>query len=126
NPDTDPSGYQTLQMLSLAETYYKKPGLAERVLANAPAGNIRDTETDLISALQLGQIDYLAIYRSDAMQRHLQSIDLPNAIDLSDPAQSASYASAVAHTKNGDLPGKPIVYAATIPSSAANPALAAK
>ena len=126
NPDTDPSGYQTLQMLGLAETYYKKPGLADRVLANAPASNIRDTETDLISALQLGQIDYLAIYRSDAMQHHLKSIDLPNAIDLSDPAQTASYAAAVAHTKNGDLPGKPIVYAATIPSSAANPALAAK
>ena len=27
NPDTDPSGYQTVQMLNLAETYYKTPGL---------------------------------------------------------------------------------------------------
>ncbi len=126
NPDTDPSGYQTLQMLNLAETYYKKPGLAARVLANAPASNIRNTETDLVSALQLGQIDYLAIYRSDAVQHHLKSIDLPSAIDLSDPALTQSYASAIAHTKNGDLPGKPIVYAATIPASASNPALAAK
>lgn len=126
NPDTDPSGYQTLQMLSLAESYYKQPGLAERVLANAPPANIRDTETDLISALQLGQIDYLAIYRSDAVQHHLQSIDLPSAIDLSDPDQSASYTTAVAHTKNGDLPGKPIVYAATIPSTAPNAGLAAR
>jgi molybdate/tungstate transport system substrate-binding protein len=31
-----------------------------------------------------------------------------------------------AHTKNGDLLGRPIVYAATIPSGASNPALAAK
>ncbi|HLJ18698.1 MAG TPA: extracellular solute-binding protein, partial [Stellaceae bacterium] len=126
NPDTDPSGYQTLQMLSLAGSYYKKPGLAERVLANAPTSNIRDTETDLISALQLGQIDYLAIYRSDAVQHHLESIALPSAIDLSDPALAQSYAPAVAHTKNGDLPGKPIVYAATIPAGASNPELAAK
>lgn len=126
NPDTDPSGYQTLQMLSLADTYYKNPGLADRILANAPASNIRDTETDLISALQLGQIDYLAIYRSDAMQHHLKSVDLPSAIDLSNPAQAQAYASAVAHTKNGDLPGKPIVYAATIPGNASNPVLAAK
>src|SRR5690348_12027235 len=36
NPDTDPSGYQTVQMLSLAEKYYSSPGLAEKVLANAP------------------------------------------------------------------------------------------
>ncbi len=126
NPDTDPSGYQTLQMLSLAESYYKKPGLTQRVLANAPASNIRDTETELISALQLGQIDYLAIYRSDAAQHHLKSIALPSPIDLSDPALAQSYASAVAHTKNGDLPGKPIVYAATIPGGASHAALAAK
>jgi molybdate/tungstate transport system substrate-binding protein len=126
NPDTDPSGYQTLQMLGLAESYYKRPGLADRLLANAPPSNIRDTETDLISSLQLGQIDYLAIYRSDAAQHHLQSIDLPSAVDLSDPALAQSYASAMAHTKNGDLPGKPIVYAATIPASASNPVLAAK
>jgi molybdate/tungstate transport system substrate-binding protein len=126
NPDTDPSGYQTLQMLSLAETYYKKPGLAQHVLANAPTSNIRDTETDLISALQLDQIDYLAIYRSDGLQHKLTSIDLPSAIDLSDPAQAQAYAAGIAHTKNGDLPGKPIVYAATIPSSASNPALATK
>ena len=32
NPDTDPSGYQTVQMLSLAEKYYNDPGLEEGVL----------------------------------------------------------------------------------------------
>ncbi len=67
DPDTDPSGYQTVQMLALAEKFYRAPGLAESILANAPRTNMRDTETSLISALQLGQIDYLAIYRSDAL-----------------------------------------------------------
>ncbi|MGH7088224.1 MAG: extracellular solute-binding protein, partial [Stellaceae bacterium] len=126
DPDTDPSGYQTLQMLALAETYYKAPGLAARILANAPPGNIRDTETELISALQLGQIDYLAIYHSDAVQHHLSSLDLPSAINLSDPARAEAYAAAVAHTRNGELPGRPIVYAATIPKDAPHPALATK
>jgi molybdate/tungstate transport system substrate-binding protein len=126
NPDTDPSGYQTLQMLRLADTYYHQPALSENVLKNAPRSNIRDTETDLISALQLGQIDYLAIYRSDALQHHLQSLDLPAAINLSDPALAKEYAAAVVETKNGALAGKPIVYAATIPNDAPHPALAAK
>jgi molybdate/tungstate transport system substrate-binding protein len=126
NPDTDPSGYQTVQMLDLAERFYKQTGLATRILANAPPSNMRDTETELISALQLGQIDYLAIYRSDAIQHKLKSIDLPRAIDLSDPALAQSYGEAVAHTKNGDLRGAPIVYAATIPKNAAHAALAAK
>jgi molybdate/tungstate transport system substrate-binding protein len=126
NPDTDPSGYQTLQMLALAERHYDRPGAAEKVLANAPLGNMRDTETDLIAALESGQIDYLAIYRSDALQHHLQFLDLPAAINLSDPAFSADYAEAVAHTKDGDLKGKPIIYAVTIPTNAEHPAAAVR
>jgi molybdate/tungstate transport system substrate-binding protein len=120
NPDTDPSGYQTVQMLNLAEKFYKEPGLEQKVLANAPLANMRDTETALISALQLGQIDYLAIYRSDALQHHLKFIDLPAKINLSDPAESAYYLTGVAHTKNGDLPGKPIVYAITMVDGSTN------
>jgi len=126
NPDTDPSGYQTVQMLSLAEKFYGDGGLEQRVLANAPLTNMRDTETSLISALQLGQIDYLAIYRSDALQHHLKFIDLPAKINLSDPAQTAYYQHGVAHTKNGDLAGKPIVYAVTMVNGSANAALAEK
>jgi molybdate/tungstate transport system substrate-binding protein len=126
NPDTDPSGYQTLQMLQLAEHYYKAPGLAAGILKNAPLANMRDTETSLIAALQTGQIDYLAIYRSDALQHHFDYLKLPAAIDLGDPAFSKQYASAVAHTKNGELHGKPIVYAVTIPRGADHPAEAAQ
>jgi molybdate/tungstate transport system substrate-binding protein len=124
DPDTDPSGYQTVQMLDLAEKFYKVRGLAGKILANAPRANMRDTETALISALQLGQIDYLAIYRSDAQQHHFRYLDLPARIDLSDPRDAAFYAEGVAHTKNGDLKGAPIVYAVTIPSNAPHPELA--
>jgi molybdate/tungstate transport system substrate-binding protein len=120
DPDTDPSGYQTVQMLDLAEKYYKAQGLQQAVMANAPLANMRDTETSLISALQLGQIDYLAIYRSDALQHHLKFIALPAQINLSDPADSAVYAQGVAHTKNGDLAGAPIVYAITIVNGSKN------
>jgi len=126
NPDTDPSGYQTVQMLNLAETYYKAPGLEEGVLKNAPLANMRDTETALISALQLGQIDYLAIYRSDALQHHLKFIDLPAQINLSDPADAAVYKAGVAHTKNGDLAGTPIVYAVTMVDGSKQAAAAEK
>ncbi len=68
-------GYQTVQTLTLAEKYYGAPGIAASILANAPEANMRDTETALISALQLGQIDYLAIYRSDALQHHLRYLE---------------------------------------------------
>jgi molybdate/tungstate transport system substrate-binding protein len=126
NPDTDPSGYQTVQMLNLANKYYKDPNIETSVLANAPLSNMRDTETSLISALQLGQIDYLAIYRSDALQHHLKFIDLPAQINLSDPADQAYYKQGVAHTKNGALTGKPIVYAITIVNGSKNADVAEK
>jgi molybdate/tungstate transport system substrate-binding protein len=126
NPDTDPSGYQTVQMLSLAEKFYNAPGLEQKILANAPLANMRDTETALISALQLGQIDYLAIYRSDALQHHLKFLDLPAKINLSDPAEQAYYRQGVAHTKNGDLAGTPIVYAISVVNGSKNAELAEK
>ncbi len=126
NPDTDPSGYQTLQMLSLAAKYYAAPGLAARILANAPKRNMRDTETSLISALELGEIDYLAIYRSDSLQHRFRYLALPAKIDLSDPAYAGFYKRAVVQTKNGAVSGRPIVYAATIVKGAAHPKLAAQ
>jgi molybdate/tungstate transport system substrate-binding protein len=121
NPDTDPSGYQTLQMLQLAEKYYHQPGLAQAILKNAPEKNIRDTETELIGALESGQIDYLAIYRSDAMQHHFKFLQLPAGIDLSDASRAGEYATVSVRTRNGELPARPIIYAVTVPLNAPHP-----
>ncbi len=121
NPDTDPSGYQTVQMLALAEKYYGQPGLEAAILHNAPTTNMRDTETELIAALQSGQIDYLAIYLSDARQHGFQYLELSPEINLSDARFSPSYAQASVQTANGSLSGKPIVYAVTIPNNAVHP-----
>ena len=126
NPDTDPSGYQTVQMLNLAEKYYNQPGLEQAILANAPKTNMRDTETELIAALQSGQIDYLAIYLSDARQHGFKYLQLPPQIDLSDAKYSSSYSQASVQTVNGTLTGAPIVYAVTLPNNAAHPDWATK
>jgi len=71
NPAADPSGYQILQALQLADGYYRDPGLSAAVLKNSPDSSVAETETSLLSALQSGQIDYLAIYRSDALEQPL-------------------------------------------------------
>jgi molybdate/tungstate transport system substrate-binding protein len=126
NPNTDPAGYATLQMLKLAEAYYKSPGLEAKILDNAPKANTRNAEVSLIGALQTGQIDYLAIYRSSAIQHHFEYIPMPAEINLSEPADAALYKTAVVDTKNGPLAGKPIVYGVTIPSNAQEAGWAAK
>ena len=121
NPDTDPSGYQTLQLLKLAEGSYRQPGLSQAILKNAPERNMRNTETELVGALESGQIDYLAIYRSDALQHHFQFLPMPEQIDLSSSAYAADYGKVSVITKNGELQGRPIVYAITVPLNAPHP-----
>lgn len=124
SPNTDPSGYQILEMMSLAEKYYHQPGLEAAILKNSPQSDMRDTETELIAALQSGQIDYLAMYRSDALQNGFKYLQLPPQINLSDAQYASSYATVSASTTNGPVTGAPIVYAATVPTNAAHPAWA--
>ena len=97
NPAADPSGYQILQMLQLANGYYHDPGLSASVLKNSPDSSVAETETSLLAALQSGQIDYLAIYKSSALESHLKYIALPAQINLSDPAMAAAYAKVSIH-----------------------------
>jgi len=127
NPAADPSGYQTLQMLQLANGYYHQPGLSASVLKNSPDSSVAETETSLIAALQSGQIDYLAIYTSTAQEQHLKYITLPTQINLSDPAMAAQYGKVSIHAGSlGTLTAKPIIYGLTIPASAPNAALGEK
>jgi molybdate/tungstate transport system substrate-binding protein len=127
NPAADPSGYQILQMLRLADSYYHGPKLAASVLKNSPNSSVATTETSLLGALQSGQIDYLAIYRSAALEQHLRYIHLPVQINLSDPALAADYAKVTIHAGSlGALTAKPIIYAMTIPASAPDAAVGQK
>jgi molybdate/tungstate transport system substrate-binding protein len=124
NPAADPSGYQTLQMLQLANGYYHNPNLSAAVLKNSPASSVAETETSLIAALQSGQIDYLAIYKSTAQEQHLKYIVLPPQINLSDPAMAAAYGKVSIHAGSlGTLTAKPIIYGLTIPTGAPDAAL---
>ena len=127
NPAADPSGYQTLQMLQLANGYYHQPDLSASVLKNSPDSSVAETETSLIAALQSGQIDYLAIYTSTAQEEHLKYIPLPPQINLSDPAMTAEYGKVSINAGSlGTLTAKPIIYGLTIPASAPNAALGEK
>jgi molybdate/tungstate transport system substrate-binding protein len=123
NPNTDPSGYQVLQMLRLAQGYYHAPNLSVGVLGNSPPATLVGTETQLLPALLSGQIDYLGIYRSDALQHRLHFIDLPPQIDLSDPTLAGTYGKVRVPTSSGEQTGKPIIYAFTVPTDASHAAL---
>ncbi|MGH2874503.1 MAG: extracellular solute-binding protein [Solirubrobacteraceae bacterium] len=125
NPAADPSGYQILQMLKLAQGYYHDPSISASVLRNSPDSSVAETETSLLAAVQSGQIDYLAIYRSDALQNHLKYINLPPQISLSNPALAKHYATVTTQgATSATVQAKPIIYGVTIPSNAPDKAVA--
>ncbi|MCK4378153.1 MAG: tungstate ABC transporter substrate-binding protein WtpA [Deltaproteobacteria bacterium] len=126
DPNVDPCGYRSLMVLQLAENYYRKPGLANRLLKNRPLANIRPKSVELISLLQTGNMDYAWEYRSVAIQHGLRYIELPASINLGDYRYDNDYQQAVV-TVTGKKPGttmtirgKSITYGITIIKDAPN------
>ena len=129
DPDLAPAGYRTLLMLDLAERYYRSPGLAARVLANAPGKNMRPNAAELAALLQTGELDYIFDYESVASAYGFKSLHLPAAIDLGDPTRSGEYAKARTRVRgkgndSATFVGAPIVYALSVPRGAPHPAAA--
>jgi len=126
----DPSGYRADMVMQLAETFYREPGLTDRLRATIPDRNIRRAEADLNAHLEAGELDYGWTYESLAIAHGLQYVKLLPEIDLSDPRFADRYATAtVALPEPGGraplrLRGAPIVFALTVPMNAPHAALA--
>lgn len=124
DPNLDPAGYRTLLVLQLAERHYGQPGLAARLLANAPRRNMRAKEVELVALIEAGELDYAWNYESVAQATGLRYLILPSTVDLSAEADSAAYAEAsvrVLGASRGDtitLTGRAIRYAVSIPTNA--------
>lgn len=128
DPATDPSGYRTLLVFQLAERHYAVPGLARRLLAAAPARNVRPREVDQIGMVQAGALDYVWTYENLARQAGLPYRTLPHDVDLGTVADSGAYAAASVRVPGRTprdsvtLAGAPISYALAVPRGAADSA----
>ncbi|MFB6178727.1 MAG: extracellular solute-binding protein [Halorientalis sp.] len=112
DPDLDPLGYRTLFVLELATDYYE----TDRDLRAAiPARNQIYPEAQLISQFETGAIDAAFAYRSMAVERGYEYVELPAAIDLSDPTATDHYADASYELPSGTVVrGGLISYGSTI------------
>lgn len=130
DPNTDPSGYRTLLTLQLAERFYNEPQLARRLLDAAPARNVRPREADQVALLQTNALDYIWTYQNLADNVGLRFVKLPDAIDLGEPADSATYrlASTRVMGKNRNdtiaVRGSPILFAVSAGTHAPHSAAA--
>jgi molybdate/tungstate transport system substrate-binding protein len=103
DPDSDPCGYRTVFTFMLAEKYYNKSGLAEK-MKSKDQEYIRPKEVDLVALLESDAIDYMFQYKSVAIQHGLKYIELPKDINLSDPSKNDIYSS-VSTEVAGSKPG---------------------
>jgi len=125
DPASDPCGYRTEMVLQLAEKYYSNTGMAS-VILDKDRRYIRPKEVDLLSLLDVGEIDYIFIYKSVAIQHRLEMIILPDEINLGDPQFEENYRSSSVEIP-GSQPGQtvtihgdPMVYSITMLDSAPN------
>jgi len=129
DPDADPCGYRAVLTMKLAEKHYGSSGLAG-LLFEKDNRFIRPKETDLLSLLETGTIDYIFLYRSVAQQHCLEYLVLPDEVNLKNPEFTDMYGS-VSVEISGKKPGEkivktgaPMVYGITIPANSRSPGLA--
>jgi len=126
DPNSDPCGVRAVLTSKLAEKYYNKKGLADKLLAK-DRKYIRPKETDLLALLETNELDYIFLYKSVAEQHHLNFITLPDEINLRNKEMAELYKS-VSVEVNGSKPGEkkteygePMIYGITIPTTVKNP-----
>ncbi|WP_134670911.1 extracellular solute-binding protein [Halorussus marinus] len=114
DPDLDPLGYRTLFALELAtERYDTDADLREAI----PSRDQLYPETQLVSQFETGNVDAAFTYRSDALARGYEYVDLPPEIDLSDPDREETYRTVSYTLPSGKtVRGAPVRYATTIRS----------
>lgn len=129
DPNMDPCGYRSVLTMKLAEKFYKKQGLARKMLAKN-INFIRPKETDLLALLESHTIDYIFLYRSVTLQHKLKALILPDQINLKQASLKKHYKN-VKVKISGKKPGTyiykygaPMVYGITIPNNSPNPKLA--
>jgi len=121
----DPCGYRTLMLWQLAEKYYNRPGLFNKLNSKCGTDLIYPKSIDLSAALLEGSVDYIFGYSSVAEQFGFYYINLPDRINLSNPAYADEY-SGVTVTVTGKeggvslVKGTPIEFAVAIPRNSTN------
>ena len=133
DPDVAPAGYRTILTMKLAERYYRAPGLAERLLQNAPRRNMRSNAAELAALLRLGDLDFIYDYESVAIANGFRYVRLPPAIDLGEPSLASVYAQVAVRVRSVStansttrtaridsvtINGEPIVFALGVPRGA--------
>jgi molybdate/tungstate transport system substrate-binding protein len=127
DPLLDPKGIATIWAMELAEQHYDQPGLRRQLLgADENAGQLV-AAAQLPTELRSGQLDAGFVDVHEAKAAGLAYITLPDDVNQGSPSLAATYATAVwLNPQTGQsFRGTPLVYTASVLSTARNPSGAA-
>jgi molybdate/tungstate transport system substrate-binding protein len=114
DPDLDPLGYRTLFALELATDFYDTDADLREAI---PRRDQLYPETQLVSQFETGNLDAAFTYRSTAIARGYEFVDLPPEIDLGDPDRETTYRTVSYTLPSGKtVRGGPVRYATTVRS----------
>lgn len=113
NPYGDPGGYRGVMALLLANAV--EPGLGDRLMAHPGHIGMDPALTPATAPAH----QYTIEYYSAAASRGAEFAELPDEMNLSNPALAATYATATfAVDENNTVAGAPITHGITIPTTA--------
>lgn len=119
NPNADPAGYRGWIVLEAAGYLYahNTTFFVKRMLETS-SNYTAQHAAELVAPLTAGQINFLFIYRSAAIAKNLEYLQLPPQINLGDPAYAQLYAKFNYTVSTGVLKGAPIYLYITVPLTA--------
>jgi molybdate/tungstate transport system substrate-binding protein len=132
DPATDPQGQNIIFTMLLAQSFYKQPGLADKILGGYQNPQQIFAEPSVLSRLEAGQIDASSGYRSATISQHLPFIALPDELNLSNPDMDAKWYKTVQFTitlpngQDSTLKTQSLVFYAAALKDSKQPALARK
>lgn len=91
DPATDPQGRYIIFTMQLAETYYKQPGLAKKILGDTINASQIFSEPTVEARLQSGELDAASAYKTQPGPFNLPFITLPDEINLGNASMHALY-----------------------------------
>lgn len=109
NPNSDPAGYRGWIVLEIAGSVYHSNSSYYVKRMSKNGGNVTAGDaSSLVSPLESGNIQFLFIYRSAAIVKHLNYIQLPGEINLGNVSFSSFYRSFTYSLTSGTIHATPI------------------
>jgi molybdate/tungstate transport system substrate-binding protein len=124
NPLTDPAGFRGWLVLQIAGYLYahNESLYEERMLLNK--GNVTATNAaELVPALETGNIQFLIIYKSFAVAKHLEYIELPPQLNFGSLQYADFYKQFVYVSGSQKFQGGLIILWISVPKNSNNPDL---